>query len=259
MPAAMVRRVLESAPGDVVLVGGQALAYWMAWYGIGHPDWNTPAISRDVDFFTPDASNVAPLSALAQAIGGRAHFQRKEALTALVGSATAPAEADRFYNVDLIHSVVGLKREQVDANAINVDLPGGRALRVMHPLDVLRSRSANLHSLSEKRDEAGRQQLRLAIAMARAYLEDRIDSLPGPKDLSEQERERKILKLLRPIVDASSEDAALKNAERYGIFLADALPAWRIRSAAFWDRQWPHLRERMSPAYAAHCEQTRPR
>ena len=49
--------------------------------------------------------------------------------------------------------------------------------------------------------------------------------------------------------------AAKKNAQRHGICLADAIPAWRIASTAFWEHQWPHLRTRMSPDYAALCEQ----
>lgn len=255
MPTAMVQRVLESAPNDVILVGGQALAYWVAWYDIDYAEWKTPAISRDVDFFTPDASNSAPLSALARAIGGQAHVQRMQSLTALVGSAMAPAGDGRVYNVDLIHSVFGMPRERVSANAMKVDLPGGGTLRVMHPLDVLRSRSENLHALAEKRDEAGQQQFRLAIEMARAYLEDRIDALEAGANATEAQRD--VLKLLRPVVDASSGDAAIKNAERYGIHLADAIPAWRIRAPAFWDKQWPHLRLRMSPGYAVPCEQRR--
>lgn len=257
MPPEMIRRVIESAPPNVVLVGGQALAYWMAYYGIELGAWQTTGVSRDVDFFTTSAADTAPLSAFAKAIGGVARIQPIQALTALVGSATAPADGERIYNVDLIHAVFGLKRENVANNALHVNLGEGRAVRVMHPLDVLRSRNANVHSLPEKRGEAAQQQLRIAIEVARAYLQAGMDAIDAQATLPDVERERRLLRLVQPVVDASGEDAARKNAERHGIHLADAIPAWSIRSAAFWDKQWPHLRARMSPAYADQCERRR--
>ena len=65
---------------------------------------------------------------------------------------------------------------------------------------------------------------------------------------------RAVLKLRAPVISDAGDDAARKNMERYGIYLGDAIPAWRIASAAFWKHQWPHLRTRMSPDYAAACE-----
>lgn len=253
MPAALVRRVLESAGEDVVLVGGQALAFWMDRFDI-RPPRDLPAVSRDVDFFTRDAGNVAPLHAFAAAIHGRAEVLPPESVTALVGSAIAPA-GEGIYNVDLLHAVVGLTRGEIERNAVQVQLAGfSRPLRVMHPLHVLQSRNANLHELAAKRDELGRLQFRLAIDVARAYLESTIDAIEADAALSPRECERAILDAVSPVDQYSAEDAARKNAERYDIHLADAIPAWRIGSAAFWSKQWPFLRARMSPAYAADCE-----
>ena len=254
MPADMVRRVLAAAGTDVVLVGGQALAFWMDRYGIEPTDTSAPAVTRDVDFFTHDAAQGRSLHAFAKAIGGRPAFATPEAITALVGSAVAPAEPGRVYNVDLLHSVVGLDRRALVGNAVHVALPGlASELRVMHPLDVLQSRNANLHVLAEKRDAVGQMQLRLAIEVARRYLEQTIDGIEA-SGLAARATERATLDAIGSVSDYASEDAAKKNAARYGIHLADAIPAWRIRSATFWSRQWPHVRERMSPAHAARCE-----
>lgn len=255
MPPGLVRRVLESATADVVLIGGQALAFWMNHYGIRQPASMGPAISRDVDFFTSNASNSAPLSRFAKAIGGRAIVLDARVISALIGSAVAPADAGRVYNVDLLHQVVGLQRERIEANAVEVPMPGSKVkLRVMHPLDVLQSRNANLHSLAEKRDLTGQQQLRLAIDVARAYLAERIDAIEQ-EGTAGAKGDRAVLDVIRTVNDYSTEDAARKNAERYGIFLADAIPAWRVASASFWKNQWPHLRSRMSPDYADQCEE----
>lgn len=254
MPADMVRRVLAAAGTDVVLVGGQALAFWMDRYGVEATDASMPAVTRDVDFFTHDAARGRSLHAFANAIGGQPAFATPEAITALVGSAVAPAEPGRVYNVDLLHSIVGLDRKALVENAVHLVLPGlSSELRVMHPLDVLQSRNANLHELAEKQDAVGQMQLRLAIEVARRYLEETIDDIES-RGLAARATERAALDAIGSVAEYASEDAAKKNAARYGIHLADAIPAWRIRSAAFWSRQWPRLRKRMSPDYAARCE-----
>lgn len=245
MPPGMVQRVLDQATGDVVLVGGQALAFWMGHYGIRQPAGLGPAISRDVDFFTSRAGDESPLVRFAQAIGGQAHPTPGHGLSALVGRAIAPAGDGRIYNVDLLHRIVGVARSHVQENAVEVDIGGGRTLRVLHPIDVLQSRNANLHELAEKQDEAGRLQFRLAIEVARRYLEEAIDRA---KD------DRAALRIIADVAGYAKEDAARKNAERHGVFLADAIPAWRIASPAFWERQWPRLRGLMSPGYAMECE-----
>jgi hypothetical protein len=257
MPPELVLRVLERATADVILIGGQALAFWMDHYGIVASLGSEPAVSRDVDFFTPNAGNAAPLSAFAEALGGIAELTDMKSLSALIGSAIAPAkEEGRIYNVDLLHRVIGLQRDHVDKNSVTVPIPGSKVrLRVMHPLDVLQSRSANLHTVREKQDETGQQQLRLAILVAREFLEQQIDAIELALSDSEQQRRRAVLREIRVVSEYSSEDAAKKNAARYGIHLADAIPAWRIRSDTFWKKQWPFLRERMSPDYALICEE----
>jgi hypothetical protein len=253
-PPELVDRVLRSAQTDVVLVGGQALAFWMDRFGIEHA-LRQPAVSRDIDFFTPNAANTAPLHRFAKAIGGQAKFQDIRALTALIGSAVAPAEGDLVYNVDLLHAVFGLDREDVMANAMEVRSRNGTSFRVMHPLDVLQSRNANLHKLRDKQNALGEQQFRLAIEVARAWLEAQIDDLARETSLSDHDRDRAIFDLIGPVDEYSAEDAARKNAARYGIHLADAIPAWRISAPVFWSKQWQFLRARMSPAYARLCEE----
>lgn len=256
MPRELVLRVLAQADEDVVLIGGQALAFWMDHYDVRQPG-DLPAISRDVDFFTLNAANSGPLDRFARAIHGRVHKERAESLTALIGSAIAPAADDRIYNVDLLHTVFGFTRDQVEANAVPVAIPGtGKSLRVMHPLHVLQSRNANLHGLAEKQDELGRLQFRLAIEVARRFLEERLDQLDQTR-AAPGKQGREALDLVGAVIDYSTRDAAKKNAERYGIFLADAIPAWRIESASFWEKQWPYLRQRMSPGHAQACEQRR--
>ena len=257
LPPELVDRVLRSAQADVVLVGGQALAFWMDRYGIEHA-LHRPAVSRDIDFLTPDATNTAPLHRFARAIGGQAKIQPMRAITALIGSAVAPAEGELVYNVDLLHSVFGLDRDDVMANAMEVRTRDGVRFRVMHPLDVLQSRNVNLHNLRDKQNVLGEQQFRLAIEVARTWFEEQIDAIERDASLSEHDRNRAVFDLIGPVDEYSAEDAARKNAARYDISLADSVPAWRITSPVFWSKQWQFLRARMSPAYAQLCEARRP-
>lgn len=255
MPPELVRRVLECATPDVTLIGGQALAYWVGHYDIPIRG-AIPAISRDVEFFTRDATHAKPLGRFAKAIGGTAEALDARVISALIGSAMAPAGEGRVYNVDLLHTVVGLARESVEANAVTVSLPGTSVtVRVMHPLDVLQSRNANLHELEEKQDEAGCMQLELAIEVARAFLQEQLERIEALGTPDKHQHHRATFDALRSVSAYAREDAAKKNAERYGIFIADAIPAWCIRSSTFWERQWPHLRKRMSPEYARMCEE----
>jgi hypothetical protein len=254
LPRALIDRILRSATADVVLVGGQALAFWMDRFGIEHRT-GQPAVSRDIDFFTPDAANSAPLHRFAEAIDGEARIVDSRALTALIGSAVAPAQGELVYNVDLLHAVFGLDREDVIANAMEVSSPDGALFLVMHPLDVLQSRNANLHTLREKQNSLGEQQFRLSIEVARAWLESEFGAIAADPQRSVRARERAVLALIGAVVEYAKADAAKKNAARYGIHLADAIPAWRVGAPAFWDKQWPNLRQRMSPAYAKQCEE----
>jgi len=158
--------------------------------------------------------------------------------------------------VDLLHRVVGLDRAEIEAHAVTVSLTGSTApIRVMHPVHVLQSRNANLHTLASKQDEIGCKQFALAIAVARAYLEGRID-----EDRTPQERCRERAPARGPGGDQARRRVfggrrREKNAARYGIFLADAIPAWRIHVPEFWSKQWPQLRQCMSPDYARRCEE----
>jgi hypothetical protein len=255
----MIQRVLECAGPDLVLVGGQALAFWASYFDVPQPAGLAPAISRDVDFFTADAANSAALAGFARAIGGRIRLQEMETVTALIGQAMATAPGEKIYNVDLLHQVIGLDRGEILKHAVDVSVPGSQAtLRVLHPVHVLQSRNANLHVLEVKQDAIGQKQFALAIAVTRAYLEDRIDAIGKLHGLGERQRQRGALAAIRRVLEYAGEDAARKNAQRYGLHLADAIPAWCIASPEFWEKQWPHLRERMSPGYAAECERRRP-
>jgi len=250
MPPELVERVFSTAGDDVILVGGQALKFWMDHYDVRQP-LHMIAVTRDVDFFSPSASDVDVVMRFAEAIEGQ-YAISKNHLSALVGMAYVQLDEHRVANVDVLHRVIGIERAKLQQRAVDVEDVQGRHMRVMHPLDVLISRNINLHLLAEKQTEAGHQQLNLAIEVARCFLESRADVIPS-------EAARELLDTFRPVMELARGGAAKKNATRFGIHVADAYPAYRVPAdSCFWEKQWPYLRQAMSEEYADYCEDRRP-
>ena len=155
MPADMVMEVLGTAAGDVLLIGGQALAVWARHFGVVRTDRYD--ITRDVDFLVTDTDDRAMVRRFAQALGGQSVFPHpRNAMTALVGSAYKEV-GDSTYNVDVLFRVFGMVREDVERNSVTMETAGVRT-KVMHPIDVLESRCINLHKLAEKQNDAGVRQ-----------------------------------------------------------------------------------------------------
>ena len=166
-------------------------------------------------------------------------------LTALVGQAYLDINDDEFINVDVVFRVVGLTQEAIRKRAVRVEVDD-TSFSVMHPLDVLRSRSANLYQLVEKQNPKGAMQLALAIDVARQFLRGQAHALP---------RRTSARSPLQPFVSEverlALDDAGRKVAKRFGLHVADAIDASLIPAGPFWQRKWPQLSLLMSPQYAA--------
>ncbi|MBP8740926.1 MAG: hypothetical protein KBG99_08400 [Pseudoxanthomonas sp.] len=249
MPADMVMEVLGTAAGDVLLIGGQALAVWARHFGVVRTDRYD--ITRDVDFLVTDPDDRAMVRRFAQALGGQSVFPHpRNAMTALVGSAYKEV-GDSTYNVDVLFRVFGMVREDVERNSVTMETAGVRT-KVMHPIDVLESRCINLHKLAEKQNDAGVRQLDLAIRVVDAYLRQQAARMTTPGD-PEEMCTRKLMNLFSPVVDLANESAARKNAERHGVHVADAIPVDLIPPGPFWDNQWDRLSQLMSPERVDAC------
>lgn len=246
-PAATVQKLLDAAGADLVLVGGQALAFWVSFYRLNPPGSSVPAISDDVDFLCRSAADKQAVRRFADAIGGHALYPDKRALTALVGQAVLNVSEDEYFNVDVIFKVIGLKGDTVRKRAVKIATPGGRqAFFVMHPLDVLSSRLANLHQLQDKQNDKGKMQLALAIEVARAFLQGEA-RLATPADTAIGRSA--IQSFVSAIERMAVEDAGRKVAKRYELHVADAIDPHLIPAGPFWTRRWPALSKLMSPGY----------
>jgi hypothetical protein len=241
MPPAVVEKLLRAA-GDAVLVGGQALTYWVKHYGV-HTPADRAYITADSDFLARSRADTHVVRRFAQALGGQTHLPNKRALTSLVGQAYLEVSQESYLNVDVIFDVVGIDPDAVRKRAVQA----ANGCLVMHPLDVLRSRLANLHKLPAKQNELGVLQLQLAIDVGREFLRD-----AARRRVAEASATRSPLQpFVSEIERMAVEDAGRKVAKRHGVHVADAIDPNLIPAGAFWDKRWPALKALMSPAYAA--------
>lgn len=175
---ASLGRILAVAPQRAILVGGQALAFWMGRYAIG-PFGRTRTrgetyVTVDVDWL----GSAADAKALATALDGRAIWPRQTALTAPVAQIRLRTDGGAEHNIDVLHqlyNVDGLRPSaqstaRARARALEVHLPSGHRMQVLHPLDVLASRIHNLAGLLDNKGPHVVTQARWGIKVANAAL-----------------------------------------------------------------------------------------
>jgi hypothetical protein len=239
-PSDVVTSVLRAAGPRLILVGGQALAFWMDRYKIPLPA-ELPYVSRDIDFLGESRGDVSEVQRLAGVLGGQAVIPHERTLTALVGQAIKDISEDEFINVDIVFRVLGAG-DGLRARAVEVR-HGDIAFKVMHPLDLLKSRLDNLHQLPEKQTDIGRAQLGAAIAVVQAFLKHIAEENPGQAG-----KRPTVLTFISLIERLALGDAGRKVADRHGLHVADAIVPELVASAEFRQKKLPQLTTLMSPA-----------
>jgi hypothetical protein len=221
----------------MILVGGQALAFWATYYRIPAP----PAtVTKDVDFI----GTRADVERLARGLGGKAKLRRQRDLSLLAGQVEKDLPGGDYINIDVLSRVFGtVTTESISAHAVVPETPLGK-FRVMHPLDVLQGRLENVHGLPDKRDEHGIAQLQLAVEMTREFLRD----LARQEQARSEKMDRPVtLRHVRRIETLALSDAGRKVAKRHNIHVADAIdPAPLLGIKAFVTRKLPQLLNLMS-------------
>jgi hypothetical protein len=238
VPAPLLERILELAGHDMILIGGQALAFWTAYYDTPAP---TIAITKDVDLL----GTKVDVERLARGLGARAVFPpHKSAATLLVGQVLKDLPGGNYINIDVMFGVHGdITTKAIASRAVLAENPAGR-FRVMHPLDVLQGRLENVYGLSAKQDEHGLAQLRLAIDVARKFVAD----IASQEATGADEPGRPVaLRHLTRIERLARSDAGRKVAQRYDVYVADAIdptPVGHIKQ--FVTKKLPQMLKLMS-------------
>jgi hypothetical protein len=245
VPPQLLERILKLAGIDMILVGGQALAFWGAYYHRPAPD---SAITKDVDLL----GTKADVERLARGLDAKAVFPHKVATTMLVGQVLKGLPGGDYVNIDVMFRVYGnIATEAIVGRAVLAENPAGR-FRVMHPIDVLQGRLENVYGLSTKQDEHGVAQLRLAVDIARTFVDDIASQEATGTGGSAQPV---ALRHLARIESLALSDAGRKVAKRYGVHVADAIdPGPVVHIESFVRRKLPQLLKLMSAARRAELQ-----
>ncbi|WP_431265505.1 hypothetical protein ACQ859_09125 [Roseateles chitinivorans] len=170
---AAIDRILSIAGDGLILVGGQALNFWMKRFGISSKG---AVVTNDADFI----GNIQQAAELAHGLNARLMKTPSTARSALVAQIRMSGAAGKFGNIDVLHQLytVSTPKKTVEftrrviANAMPVQLHEGFTIRVMEPFDLLESRLQNAVGFSDI-DRKGPHvltQARWAIDVAKAAL-----------------------------------------------------------------------------------------
>lgn len=166
-------------PGDeVVLVGGQALNYWVSYYRDREPSLKEAGLvtSDDVDFYGLRDAALRMKQALAGSDLKLPKFGDATPNSALL---VFKDRAGIERRIDFLWSVHGVDDKRVRETAVEVELlnqlgePTGLHLRVLHPVLCLISRVHNTATWSIYQTPRGVAQATAAIACARGFLSER--------------------------------------------------------------------------------------
>jgi len=231
-PADALAIIRGTSSENTVLVGGQAVMLWAAYFGI-HP--SQASLTADVDYLGKTSE--------AKRLSARLKLPHRIALPGMddatpntaVLSIRLPGYPDPVI-VDYLSGVAGIETGAVEKAAVTIDHRGVR-VRVMHPIHCLKSKLSNLHLLQSKRSPEGIEQARLATRIAAAFLEMAIDQWDDV---------RAILEAIESVAAIAQSKAAVYCLRHFGVDCGHALPEKKIAAprlpARFLDQRWPRLR-----------------
>lgn len=207
-----------------VLIGGQALAFWVAQFGIPIKGGPRVYISADADFL----GFLEHVDRFSKAIGGKAIYPPKRGFTALYGAVEKEADG-KVIGVDVLHKIVGLDAAGVRDRAIEVTHPQDPSLRfsVMDPVDCLVSRFENLRQISGKQNDVGIWQAKVAISVCRAYI----------TELIRLEEERKATKIAIAVFHLAGSTTGLQTYKKYNLDILEAIPINQYKNENFRNQQ----------------------
>lgn len=204
LPRKEVQRILArlsplSAEGKIVLIGGQAVAWWTYFLGLGSAGGRIQIFtSEDIDF--EGAARSARIAA--DLLGGEVRVPEIDHHTPNTGQVLF-TDSDGFRReIDFLGSPIGLDATDVRASAVPMNVPDDEGnevpVLVMHPERCMESRVHNVVALGTI-GEIAMAQLRRSIACAREWSR----FLLGDKSIGERKRMRAVLDLNERIFSRS--------------------------------------------------------
>lgn len=220
--------IAQTRSDRAVLVGGQAVAFWVKQFGLRT---RLPALTVDIDFLATraEAKRVAARLTVRHVLKtATLDDNTSNSAVLLVTLEHLPQPV----LIDYMAGIIGVDSKAVEKSAVEVRFDG-QPLRIIHPLHLLQSKIGNLYHLRSKRTEAGIEQARLAIEIAASFLEQ--------ARLAKRER----LKAIESIGKYAATAPARFAAENFGLECLNAIPAALLRKGAlpeeFLKKRWPQI------------------
>ncbi len=224
-------------PDDsLVLVGGQAINYWLGKYRARESSLGALAgvTSSDVDFL----GSREAVKKIADAIHGTIKDEGPRVPTIATVRFVDGNGHERI--IDFLRSVYGLDEKRVRDTAVSVETldaygaPTGVELKIMHPVVCLESRVYNVHGLEKYRTPRAIRQLQAAVGCARAYI----------TECCESGHTKRAHRAIKVIEDLACGDAGRGVYSTHQVDLLGAIPPDPRLGDAFFRENLPRIRRR---------------
>ncbi len=185
---------ISAAGGDSVLIGGMAVDLYRNLYALPSLVRN---LTKDVDYFGGRvAIDDAASALLASGEDVKEYIADLDDRTPNSGKLAIRRPGSDPIEVDFLYRIDNISADDIESMALSI-VVDGKTIRVVHPALLLEMKIGNLAYYPIKRNEAGIDQARIAVACAGRFLE----TLAA-------ERQRTILKLAERILRFSLRDEA---------------------------------------------------
>lgn len=213
-------------PGAVVLVGGQALSFWVDLFDIPIPKLDVPYLTQDADFIGTHRD----AELLARELGADIRLAGIDDNTPNLAVLTYQGVNGQKLLIDILSVIVGLSDKEVRKRALLVEI-GERRLHILHPMLCLKSRIENLMTLPGKRNGNGISQARVAVEVVRVYIHYLLAS----------HTEKDAINAVKQIREMALSRAGLYVYREYGIDLLAAVNPTLFTLQAFKEKDWPNI------------------
>ena len=161
---------------EVVVVGGQAVAWWTYYYASQLVTAPGLVTSMDIDF----CADTATVKRCGEQLNVVALLPGHDEVTLNSGRVNWQLNGQSI-GIDFLSAPFGRTYEQINSRAVEIEIPtikfGPISIRMMHPVDCVRTRVCNVSSDGGlgRDSEHSLRQLRASIAFTRAFLVDQLD------------------------------------------------------------------------------------
>lgn len=220
--------IAQTRSDSTVLIGGQAVAFWISYFSI---EPRLPGLTADIDYLGTKAE--------ARRASARLKIRHKLKVAtfddATPNTALLSVEMEGYPEpvlIDYLASIIGVETKAIEKSAVIVEFQG-EPLRVLHPLQLLQAKMWNLYRLEEKRTPEGIEQARLAIEIAAAFIRQ--------ADM----HQRELLDAIEAVGKFAATLPARFAAETYGLDCLKAIPGSVFREGVlppqFHEKRWPQI------------------